>query len=376
MNQTVCAASNQANNKEHTKEKFVQYWIRNSLVVAISMAITACSVFTNDSHHKRNYRVNDELKVPGNLTKPYKDPAYDLDSAQYTSAEESALYLVKAPAQVLTFAQGSWINEGDKESRIFFDKNEGIQDLESFIWQAIDDLFVERQVTTENKADNFVVTNWHTIEEPIDVWWWQEERELSRQKFKFIVESEEHKRTASVKVELVDFESKYDELTAVLQQRLEVAALNEFIGQFDFNYRQLMVELNKARGIVSLQMGFDDKGNAAFVTEQKARDIFERFPSFLERVGFNIDEIEQSRNLIFATYETPDESVWDSIWGDDVRKLPLEAGQYQLLVAETKTGGTSITWLDAEGETLEPGTLSDTLQVILAMLKERGVTVQ
>ena len=52
------------------------------------------------------------------------------------------------------------------------------------------------------------MTNWHTIEEPIDVWWWQEERELSRQKFKFIVETEEHKRTASVKVELVDFESK------------------------------------------------------------------------------------------------------------------------------------------------------------------------
>ena len=146
--------------------------------------------------------------------------------------------------------------------------------------------------------------------------------------------------------------------------------------QFDFNYRQLMVELNKARGIVSLQMGFDDKGNAAFVTEQKARAIFERFPGFLERVGFTIDEIEQSRNLIFATYESPDESVWDSIWGDDVRKLPLEPGQYQLMVAESSTGGTSITWLDSEGETLEPGTLSDTLQVILAMLKERGLDVQ
>jgi len=68
--------------------------------------------------------------------------------------------------------------------------------------------------------------------------------------------------------------------------------------------------------------------------------------------------------------------VWDSIWGDDVRKLPLEPGQYQLMVAESSTGGTSITWLDSEGETLEPGTLSDTLQVILAMLKERGLDVQ
>ena len=376
MNQIVCALSNCEKKNRDTKEKFVQYWIRNSLVVAISLAISACTVFTDESHHERNYRINEGVKIPNNLSEPYKDPAYDLEPEQYTSADQTAEYLVKAPAQVLTFAQGSWINEGDKDARIFFDKNEGIQDLEAFIWQAIDDLFIERQVTVEDRKNHYVSTDWHSIEKAVDVWWWQEERELSRQKFKFIVESEEHQRTASVKVELTDFVSKYEELTGVLQQRLEVAALNAFVEQFDFNYRQLVVELNKARGIVSLQMGVDDKGNAAFVTEQKAKGIFERFPSFLERVGFTIDEVEQSRNLIFATYEEPDESVWDSIWGDEVRKLPLEPGQYQLMVNTTETGGTAITWLDDEGETLEPGTLSDVLQVILTMLRENGVEVQ
>jgi outer membrane protein assembly factor BamC len=364
------------NNDENTKEKFVQYWIRNSLVVAISIATSACSVFTNDSHHERNYRVNDGLNIPGNLSQPYQDPAYDLEPVQHTSSELSADYLTKAPAQVLTFASGSWVNEGDLDARVFLDKSEGIEDLEQFIWQAIDDLFTEQQVTAEEKQPGYVVSNWYSIERPVDVWWWEEERELSRQKFKFIVETEEHKRTASVNVELNDYSSKNEELTDVLKQRLEVAALNVFIEQFDFNYRHLLVELNKSRGIVSLQMGFDDKGNSAFITEQNAKNIFERFPGFLERVGFTIDEVEPSRNLIFATYEDPDESVWDSIWGDEIRKLPLEPGQYQLLVTETNTGGTAITWLDFEGETLEPGTLGDVLQVLLTMLEEAGIDIQ
>jgi outer membrane protein assembly factor BamC len=364
------------NNDEYTKEKFVQYWIRNSLVVAITLAFSACSVFTDDSHHERNYRVNDGLNIPENLSQPYQDPAYDLDATQYTTAEQSAAYLTKAPAQVLTFPKGSWVNEGDQEARIFFDKSDGIEDLETFIWRAIDDLFTEQQVTAQDKQHHYVVSNWYSIEKPVDVWWWEEERELSRQKFKFVVDIEDHKRTASVNVELTDFTSKYDELTDILKQRLEVAALNAFIEQYDFNYRQLIVQLNKSRGIVSLQMGFDDKGNSAFVTEQKAKNIFERFPGFLERVGFTIDEVEPSRNLIFTTYEEPDDSVWDSIWGDEIRKLPLEPGQYQLLVTETNTGGTAITWLDTEGETLEPGTLDDVLQVLLTMLQEAGVDVQ
>lgn len=340
------------------------------------MAVSACSVFKNESHHERNYRVTEGLKVPAELTPPSKDPAYDLTPTQYRSAEESAKYLIKAPAQVMTFAQGSWVNEGDKAARIFFDKNEGIQDLEAFIWQAIDDLFTEQAVTVLSREQGNVITDWYSIEKPASVWWWQEEKEVSRQKFKFIVESEEHQRTASVKVELDDFQSKDEALTGVLQQRLEVSALNAFVEQFDFNYRQLLVKLNKARGIVSLAMGFDDKGNAAFVTEQKATDVFERFPGFLERVGFTIDEVEASRNVIFATYNEPSESVWDSIWGDDVRKLPIEPGQYQLLVSTKSDGEAAITWLDQEGETLEPGTLGDVLQVILSMLKERGVDIQ
>lgn len=351
----------------------MQYWIRNSLAVAVVLSLGGCSVFTNDAHHERNYRANDVIAVPAHLNKPQRDPKYAMDVAQYDVAKGSEL--VRSPAQVITLAEGSWVNEGDKLARVFFDKNEGISNLPEFIYNTIDDLLAEYNITATEKVAGKVVTDWYSVLAPVDVWWWEEEREVSRQRFEFIVETQEHKRTSSVTAKLLDYQSEEVALTPLLQQRLEAYAVNAFVEQFDFNYRKLVNELNKQKGIISLTMGFDDKGNAALVTEQNIDSVFDRFPTFLERVGFIIDEIDQDRKLIFATYTAPEQSVWDTLWSDNVNQLPLEEGQYQMLVSKTADGGTAITWLDQEGETLEPGTLNDLLQSIVKLLRERGVNI-
>lgn len=351
----------------------MQYWIRNSLAVAVVLSLGGCSVFTNDAHHERNYRANDVVAVPAHLNKPAQDPKYAMDVAQYGVAEGNEL--VRSPAQVLTLAEGSWVNEGDKLARVFLDKSEGIDNLPAFIRQTIDDLLTEKNVAATNKTDTTIDTDWYSVLAPVDVWWWEEEREVSRQRFQFVLETQEHKRTSSVTAKLLDYKSEEVELTPLLQQRLETYALNAFVEQFDFNYRKLVNELNKQKGIISLSMGFDDKGNAALVTEQNIDSVFDRFPTFLERVGFSIDEIDQDRKLIFATYTPPEQSVWDTLWSDNVNQLPLEEGQYQMLVSNTADKGTAITWLDQQGETLEPGTLNDLLQNIIKLLRERGVNI-
>ncbi len=361
------------NKKRCQGEKLVQYWIRNTLAIAVSMGLVGCTVFTNEAHHERNYRANEPLKVPENLSKPYQDATYSMQAARYEAPDSSAY--VRSPAQVLALAEGSWVEEGDTEARVHFDKNDGIEDLEAFIWQSLNDLLAQHNVSSTKLNDSQLQSDWYALTKQIDGWFWEEEKKVSRQKFMFTLEAEEHKRTVAVSAKLTDFEAAGKPLTNLMQQQLEVGALNAFIAQFDYNYRNLALELNKKRGIVSLEMGFDDKGNAAFVTEQRTEDVFERFPTFLERVGFTIDEIEQDRGLIFATYNEPDSSVWDSIWGDDVGKIPLEVGQYQMIVSDLGESGTSITWLDGEGETLEPGTLNDLLMKIVTMLRERGINI-
>ena len=152
-------------------------------------------------------------------------------------------------------------------------------------------------------------------------------------------------------------------------------ALNQVVSEFDYRYRQLEVDMRKRQGIISLELGFDNKGNAALVTEQTYDTVFDRFSGFLERLSFTIVEVNQETGLITADYAKVESSVWDSIWGDEPTELPIDEGQYQILVSKTKQGGTSLTWMDDKGETLEPGTMNGLQQALEAALIKRGIKI-
>ncbi|ATC94215.1 outer membrane protein assembly factor BamC [Pseudoalteromonas tunicata] len=353
----------------------MQYWIRNTLVLSVIAGLSGCSVFTNDAHHEKNYRVSEPLKVPANLTKPYQDPEYAMEPKQYQKV--SARDSLKPPAQALNIASGSWVEEGDKIARIFFDKPDGVIDLKAFLWQSLQDLITEYQAapTASNEAAGTLETDWYALTKPEDVWFWQTQDEVSKQRFAFNIEQKEHQRTASMTVTLLDYQSKNEPLTGVLKQQLEVAALNSFVTQYDFNYRQFAIKQQQERGLISLNMGFDNKGNASLVTEQEYLLVFERFTGLLESLNFAITELDDKTGLIAATYDKPDASVWDSIWGDDLSELPLESGKYQILIEKLQTGGTSLTWMDGEGETLEPGTMNDLQQALVKVLRKKGVDI-
>ena len=353
----------------------MQYWISKALAVSVMVSLTGCSVFTDEAHHKRNYRANEPVKAPGGLAQPTQDPTYKMDVAQYDNNPEAKNY--RPPAQVITIAQGTWVEEGDKLARVYFDKNDGIEDLDTFIWDSIKAVLAEKNTSVEkaDKATNSIETGWYTIIKPEDGWFWESEKEVSQQRFLFTIEEKSHQRTASLTSKLVDYKSGSQQLTPLLQQQLEVRALNQIIAEFDYRYRQLEVEMRKQQGIISLEMGFDNKGNAALVTEQEYSMVFDRFSGFLERLSFTIVEIDQERGLITADYKKPESSVWDSIWGEEVAELPIEDGQYQILVSRTNDGGTSLTWMDSQGATLEPGTMNDLQQALENALRQRGINI-
>ncbi|WP_194442706.1 outer membrane protein assembly factor BamC [Pseudoalteromonas simplex] len=353
----------------------MQYWISKALAVSVMVSLTGCGVFTDEAHHKRNYRANQPVKAPEGLAQPAQDPTYKMDVAQYDNNPEAKNY--RPPAQVITIAQGSWVEEGDKDARVYFDKNDGIVDLDEFIWDSIHAVLNEKNTSAinEDKLLGSVETDWYTIIKPEDGWFWESETEVSQQRFLFTIEEKSHQRTASLNAKLVDYKSDSQPLTPLLQQQLEVRALNQVVAEFDYRYRQLEVEMRKKQGVISLEMGFDDKGNAALVTEQDYFAVFERFSGFLERLSFTIVEIDQDRGLITADYKKPESSVWDSIWGEELAELPIEDGQYQILVSRTKEGGTSLTWMDSAGTILEPGTMNDLQQALENALRQRGINI-
>ncbi|WP_273048343.1 outer membrane protein assembly factor BamC [Pseudoalteromonas sp.] len=352
----------------------MQYWIPKALAVSVLVSLSGCSVFTNSAHSERNYRTHEPVKAPASLSQPAQDPVYKMEVGQYDNNPDATNY--RPPAQVLTVAKGSWVEETDKIARVYFDKSDGIADLDTFIWDTIKSVLANNEAATtkEDKLLGVIETDWYAIIKTEESWLWGSDKNADLEKFRFTIEEKSHQRTASLRVELIDFKGD-DALTDLLKQQLEVRALNQVVSEFDYRYRQLEVEMRKRQGVISLEMGFDNKGNAALVTEQSYDAVFDRFSGFLERLSFTIVEINQETGLITADYTAPETSVWDSIWGDEVAQLPIDEGQYQILVSKTKEGGTSLTWMDDKGETLEPGTMNGLQQALEAALIKRGIKI-
>lgn len=352
----------------------MQYWIPKTLAVSVLVSLSGCSVFNSDAHNERNYRAYEPVKAPSSLSQPAQDPVFKMEVGQYSNDPEATNY--RPPAQVLTIAKGSWVEEADKKARIYFDKNDGIENLKTFIWDSINAVLEQNNTAAlnQNEQQSTLDTDWYAIIKPEESWLWGSAENAELARFKFTIEEKEHQRTASLHAALIDFKADKP-LTDLLKQQLEVRALNQVVSEFDFRYRQLEVDMRKRQGIISLEMGFDNKGNAALVTEQAYDDVFDRFSGFLERLSFTIVEINQDTGLITADYKKVKSSVWDSIWGEKTTELPIEEGQYQILVSKTNEGGTSLTWMDEQGDTLEPGIMNGLQQSLEAALIKRGIKI-
>ena len=353
----------------------MQYWIPKALAVGVILGLSGCSVFVNDAHNERNYRVNDAVKAPVQLEQPYQDPTYKMDVATFKNDPEAKSF--RPPQQVLTLAAGSWVEENETVARVYFDKNDGIDDLNQFIFQAIDSVMLNNKtaISRDKRTEGSVDTDWYSLIQPVDGWFWEDKKLVSEQRIKFVIEQKEHQRTASLKAELIDYRSDSQPLSELLQQQLEGRALNEVIAEFDYLYRLLQVELRKQQGVLSLNLGFDDNGNGALITEQSNEAVIDRFTGFLERINFTVIKIDRESGLVSVRYEKPDDSVWDSIWGDDVLLLPLSSGDYTIRVAKTKETTTSLTWRDAAGDVLDSEVMAQLQQSLLLVLREKGLTI-
>ncbi len=351
----------------------MQYWIPKAVLLGAAVSLSGCGLFTSDAHHERNYRASEQVRVPANLEQPAADPEFKMDVAQYDNNEE--VPNLRPPSQVLTVAEGSWVDEDDKSARVYFDKNDGIQDLDEFVWQAIDGALENNQakVRTANKLEGTLETDWLELIKPETDWFWESSEAASRQRFKFTLEEKSHHRTTALRAELIEFDGKKETLTPLLRQQLETRMLNQVVAEFDYNYRRMLAELQKQQGDIALELGFDSKGNAALIAKENYQVVFDRFTSLLERLSFTMVEADAATGRVIADYSKPEASVWDAIWGDEVTPLPLAEGQYQLMLSTTANGGTSITWMDPTGNAIDPQAMSELQKALLTVLEQRNL---
>ncbi|MCF2856265.1 outer membrane protein assembly factor BamC [Pseudoalteromonas sp. SMS1] len=353
----------------------MQYWVPKALTLGVVLGLSGCSVFTNDAHQKKNYRVHEAVQVPADLEQPYQDQEFKMSVATYDNDQKAKSY--RPPQQVLTLAKGSWAEDKEDVARIYFDKNDGIEHLDKFIWRAVESVLSnhETNISEDNRNQGTLTTGWYSLFQTEESWFWETEKEISKQRFEFTLSQKEHQRTASLQAKLVGYESDEVPLNDLLQQQLEVRAINEVVAEFDYQYRLLEVELRKQQGVLSLDLGFDQAGNAALITLADRNTVMERLSNFLERVNFTVIRIDDDSNEVLVRYAAPENSVWDSIWGEEAPTLAIPDGDYTIKVGTTDDEQTSLTWFDAEQKVLDAAILEALQQGLVEALRNRGLSI-
>ncbi|KZN37779.1 outer membrane protein assembly factor BamC [Pseudoalteromonas luteoviolacea] len=353
----------------------MQYWVPKALTLGVVLGLSGCSVFTNDAHQKKNYRVHEAVQVPADLEQPYQDQEFKMRVATYDNDQEAKSY--RPPQQVLTLAKGSWAEDKEDVARIYFDKNDGIEHLDEFIWRSVESVISshEASISDDSRSQGKLTTGWYSLIKAEEGWFWETEKEVSRQRFEFVLSQKEHQRTASLQAKLVGYESDEVPLNDLLQQQLEVRAINEVVAEFDYQYRLLQVELRKQQGVLSLDLGFDLDGNAALITLADRSTVMERLSNFLERVNFTVIRIDEDSSEVLVRYEAPENSVWDSIWGEEAPTLAIPDGDYTIKVGTTDDEQTSLTWFDAERNVLDATMMKTLQQGLVEALRNRGLSI-
>ena len=85
--------------------------------------------------------------------------------------------------------------------------------------------------TKEDKLLGIIETDWYSIIKSEESFWWWGDSEVNAdlEKLRFTIEEKSHQRTASLRVELIDFKGDHTSLLILLKQQLEVRALNQVV---------------------------------------------------------------------------------------------------------------------------------------------------
>jgi len=380
-------------------------------IVVLSLTLSACSsVDTKHAQGNFDYAKKQKTKkivVPINLDTPLEHNDFMItDDINYQGAVGKQMD-IRAPSLVLPLAASSRVVAGSDEAIIWFDKVFEDKDLLVFIDETLtgqlqsDGVSINEIVlnATNTTPENTVTSNhresnddqkdgeilmfesgWYHNE--VETGWLFTDIETSTSlRFKYTLYAKNHGRSVSLQVSLIDYmktDGKGGSNTPNLidKQRAEMAMLNEVVSQVDFNYRLQERENRLMRANQKLvTIGENKEAEMAYVVELGLDDLWDNMPTFFEKHGFSISDLNESNKIYYVNFVKPDNSIWDSIWGDNVPVIDVKDAHYQVVLTSLDNNNekTSVTIYKANGEPLPLATLERIFPVIEVGLSFRNL---
>lgn len=342
----------------------MQYWVKTSVVV--SVLLTGCSLFQAEQvqNERQTENVN-SLKVPAGLQQPAAPGQFDIPRSKAPVNEAE----IRSPALVLATASSSRVEEGEKQARVWFDRNDYTGDLLPFLQQVLSKQFAEQNVEL-NQLDTEgleYTTGWITRSDETGFWFWKSSETTQQARYTLKFEPRPHGRSVSLTATMLEHEyfTEQGKLAGRDAQRQEIALLNQIIDRV--GKEEIVLALaNKAKvPDVSLEPGLDAEGNPVIISSQPIDVVWSQLELVFDTLSMNVTDMNRSTFTYYLDYTQPKQGFWSSLWGNAAPiTLPLSAGEYQF-VLKRQDNGTALSIRDGSGGILTPQLVLDSFQPLV-----------
>ncbi|EJN6710075.1 outer membrane protein assembly factor BamC [Vibrio vulnificus] len=337
--------------------KFSRQLVLSSLAVFVLSACSGSATQRRQAKDDFAYLETPPLEqwqLPEGAT-PQFYPNYNIPQGEFAGGIGKQVD-IRPPQQILELIPGARYERNQGEVTLWLIKQEEADE----VWQTVKDMLAERQIPIDMQSDTHIETGWVT---------WRSEDEEMEIGSRYAIDRFEANNRHGFKINLVDWRegTELKPVTVTNKERYNVFMTNLVTSQYDQVKRdeaqRRAQELVKQIPII---MGTDRSGFPVIIARTPYNVLWQRLPMILPKMGFTIDERNQSQGTIKAKYASPDDEFWNEI---GVKPMELKSGTYTFLFGDLGNR-TSINVTDSSGKPVEEAFLKSMAPVLAAVVKK------
>ena len=323
----------------------------------IAFALSACSSDTD--YHKTARGGVDYLETPqlkpwlipeGTSFEPYID--YEIPIAEFSGAVGNEID-IRSPQQVLALIPGAQIEYEEKRIHLLLvEKSEA-----DAIWQIGIEMLQEKNIEILNQTETVLETG--RIE-----WMTEDDEEVVGSRYRLTQIEKSNRYGIAIELLELDKMEQQAKISALEETRYNVFAANLITATYDQQEQDKKeLQAGKIGGAISFYMGTDRSGLPIIIARSTYDESWLHLPELLVRMGFEIDDQNQSQGTIESEYTILDEEFWTSI---GLAPLNIEEEDYIFLLGDLGNR-TSINITDMKGAPVDEQILCELVPVFMAV---------
>lgn len=338
--------------------KFTHQLVISSLAVFVLSACSGGASQRRQAKDDFDYLETPALKewqLPQGAT-PQFYPNYEIPSGDF-SGGIGPIVDIRPPQQVLELIPGARVERQNGEVTLWMIR----QDEADKVWQTALTMLDERKIGIVAQTDTTIETDW--------VNWTAEDEEVELGS-RYLISHIEANNRFGFKISLIDWREAGKELPVSMtnKERYNVFMTNLVTSRYDTDLREEAAR--KAQELVKkipITMGTDRSGFPVIIARTSYDVLWQRLPSLLPKMGFTLEERNQSQGTIKAKYAASDDAFWEEV---GVTPIELKDGTYTFLFGDLGNR-TSINITNSAGKPVEEALLKDMVPMLSAIVERQ-----